>query len=373
MTIAALISQTRGVAAFDSGERISVMTLGAGEIGQCVDGLPVRVALGNAEDIEYIGVEDLEELRRHLVLRRDQGRLLEAALVLIDRSEPEEIRRLAAAEFERLYRDETWQWVEGVLLSRPAPESADFRGAAERCERRGDLFLEVERLQPRVVSVRNAWLALPQSLFGSAKEMSQARAEAVRKGAFRALVRGEPWQGVVVGSWSEAWCALVAAASPEPSMEGFDGVALPSPDRLEQPQSEAQLPGSLVMPNKRKRISRRRLAGQRVLSHVPTYSLESGAHKPHIAARRYIAENGLTPPALLHVRRNEHTSDSFFWGEKGLFSAHYAEENHFLFPSLRVIVEKIGEEVLFEGIEAVERSKSLEVLVPEDFVSIEAQ
>ena len=41
----------------------------------------------------------------------------------------------------------------------------------------------------------------------------------------------------------------------------------------------------------------------------------------------------------------------FFWGEKGLFSAQYAEENHFLFPSLKVVVEGIGEERIFEGLE----------------------
>ncbi len=50
-------------------------------------------------------------------------------------------------------------------------------------------------------------------------------------------------------------------------------------------------------------------------------------------------------------RRNEHTTDRFFWGEKGLFSAQYAEENHFLFPSLKVVVEGIGEEKIFEGLE----------------------
>ncbi len=37
--------------------------------------------------------------------------------------------------------------------------------------------------------------------------------------------------------------------------------------------------------------------------------------------------------------------------KKGLFSAQYAEENHFLFPSLKVVVEGIGEEKIFEGLE----------------------
>ena len=105
------------------------------------------------------------------------------------------------------------------------------------------------------------------------------------------------------------------------------------------------------MSKTRKRISRRRLAGQRVLAHVPTFHLETGAHKPVTAARRYIAESGLCSPAILNVRRNEHTTARFFWGEIGLFSAQYAEENHFLFPSLRSIVDAIGESLIFEGLE----------------------
>ena len=87
------------------------------------------------------------------------------------------------------------------------------------------------------------------------------------------------------------------------------------------------------------------------MSHVPIFHLETGQHKPVTAARRYIAEAGLNAPSILNVRRNEHTTDRFFWGEKGLFSAQYAEENHFLFPSLRVIVDFLGEERIFAGLE----------------------
>ena len=105
------------------------------------------------------------------------------------------------------------------------------------------------------------------------------------------------------------------------------------------------------MSKKRKRISRRRLAGQRVMAHVPTFHLETGEYKPVTAARRYIAETTINSPAIVNVRRNEHTTDRFFWGEKGLFSAQYAEENHFLFPSLRSIVEAVGEHNMFEGLE----------------------
>ena len=142
----------------------------------------------------------------------------------------------------------------------------------------------------------------------------------------------------------DAVCRRPCVDQPHAMTEGFDlsGPLLASFNHV---------PRSSTMSKKRKRISRRRLAGQRVLAHVSTHHLETGEYKPVTAARRYIAEAGLVPPALLNVRRNEHTTDRFFWGEKGLFSAQYAEENHFLFPSLRTIVDSIGEDALFEGLD----------------------
>lgn len=89
------------------------------------------------------------------------------------------------------------------------------------------------------------------------------------------------------------------------------------------------------MARKRKRKSRRRQEGRKILELVPQYSIESGEDKPVTAARKYIQSVGISPPALLVVKRNEHTTDRYFWAEKGLFGAQYVEENHFLFPSLR--------------------------------------
>jgi len=73
---------------------------------------------------------------------------------------------------------------------------------------------------------------------------------------------------------------------------------------------------------------------------VPQYSISSGEDKPVTAARKFIHAEGIIPPALLLVKRNEHTTDRYFWAEKGLFGAQYVEENHFLFPSLKQLVEK---------------------------------
>ena len=91
------------------------------------------------------------------------------------------------------------------------------------------------------------------------------------------------------------------------------------------------------MARKRKRKSRRRQEGRKILELIPQYNIESGEDKPVTAARKHIKSIGITPPALLIVKRNEHTTDRYFWAEKGLFGAQYVEENHFLFPSLRSI------------------------------------
>ncbi|MEM6447545.1 MAG: DUF3155 domain-containing protein [Cyanobacteria bacterium J06642_2] len=92
------------------------------------------------------------------------------------------------------------------------------------------------------------------------------------------------------------------------------------------------------MARRRKRKSRRRLEGRKILELIPQFSLDSGEDKPVTAARKFIQTKNVAPPALLLVRRNEHTVDRYFWAEKGLFGAQYVEENHFLFPSLRALI-----------------------------------
>jgi hypothetical protein len=104
--------------------------------------------------------------------------------------------------------------------------------------------------------------------------------------------------------------------------------------------NDRQKKEGLSLARRRKRKSRRRLEGRKILEHVPQYSIESGEEKPVTAARKFIQSEGIVPPALLLVKRNEHTTDRYFWAEKGLFGAQYVEENHFLFPSLRAMLEE---------------------------------
>jgi len=63
---------------------------------------------------------------------------------------------------------------------------------------------------------------------------------------------------------------------------------------------------------KRKRKSRRRQEGRKILELIPQYSIESGEDKPVTAARKYIQAIGISPPALLIVKRNERKVNEFF-------------------------------------------------------------
>lgn len=102
------------------------------------------------------------------------------------------------------------------------------------------------------------------------------------------------------------------------------------------------------MARRRKRKSRRRLEGRKILEMIPQFSIDSGEEKPVNAARQFVHSQKVPPPALLLVRRNEHTIDRYFWAEKGLFGAQYVEENHFLFPSLRALCSE-SEELVASG------------------------
>ncbi|MBC6420195.1 MAG: DUF3155 domain-containing protein [Hormoscilla sp. SP12CHS1] len=118
------------------------------------------------------------------------------------------------------------------------------------------------------------------------------------------------------------------------------------------------------MARRRKRKSRRRLEGRRILEQVAHYHIETGEDKPVTAARKYIRAQGIVPPALLLVKRNEHTTDRYFWAEKGLFGAQYVEENHFLFPSLKEAEQKaqIAASAAIKAQAAIRLSGSTEIL-----------
>ncbi|MBW4699953.1 MAG: DUF3155 domain-containing protein [Aphanocapsa lilacina HA4352-LM1] len=80
--------------------------------------------------------------------------------------------------------------------------------------------------------------------------------------------------------------------------------------------------------------------GRQLLKQIPQFRICCSEDKPVTAARRFVQENNIVPPAVIAVQRNQQAAERFFWSTRGLFGARYAEEHYFLFPSLVAIVHQ---------------------------------
>ncbi|AGY60181.1 DUF3155 domain-containing protein [Gloeobacter kilaueensis] len=78
--------------------------------------------------------------------------------------------------------------------------------------------------------------------------------------------------------------------------------------------------------------------GRHLLKQVPQFRISCCEDKPVTAARRFVQENQIVPPAVISVQRNQQAAERFFWSTRGLFGARYAEDHYFLFPSLVALV-----------------------------------
>jgi hypothetical protein len=92
--------------------------------------------------------------------------------------------------------------------------------------------------------------------------------------------------------------------------------------------------------------SKRRLYGEQLLKHVPTLTIFETKWKTLTSVRRFIAANGLQPPYVINVISDDKSTTSYVYTERGLFTYQYASESFFLFSSLRLIEESIGEAAL---------------------------
>lgn len=91
------------------------------------------------------------------------------------------------------------------------------------------------------------------------------------------------------------------------------------------------------MPSNRgvKKISNiRRLAGRKVLDHVPVYHFEGDGTVPVTQARIMARELEIPVPAIITIKRTEFTTDRFFRSKKGMFGVDYVEYNYFNFQEL---------------------------------------
>jgi hypothetical protein len=186
--IPALISQVKGLAAFDDGNGVRYLSVLALDQIAYDDFEILGRALSTAPDLEKIEVADLSALRNHLLMRRSREEALFAALSLLDGKNSPEIRRLAAVELASS-RGEQWEWVEGVLMCTPLPKAADTDGAARYITDHQEFFDGLLDHQDVISQLRRIWDALPNENFRH-ESREQIRATVVRCGAFRNLLHG---------------------------------------------------------------------------------------------------------------------------------------------------------------------------------------
>jgi hypothetical protein len=187
--IAALISQVKGLAVFDTDDCLCFVSASQlGEILYDEQGFYER-EVAEAPDLEAIEVEDLDSLRKHLAMRRSREELLHATLILLDTAWSRELRETAARTITQELSSEDFAWVQGVLSSVPLPESANPQEASLLCPEIGDFLVQLAELQCELKLLRTAWHALPDGMFQN-ESRDQVRAKVVRCGGFRNLLFG---------------------------------------------------------------------------------------------------------------------------------------------------------------------------------------
>ena len=97
-----------------------------------------------------------------------------------------------------------------------------------------------------------------------------------------------------------------------------------------------------TMTEPRTRQSRRRRQGQKVLDQVRSYQLDGNGAVSVTAARKFVKENDLSYPAVIHVRRTKYTIDSFFLSDSCMFGLPYVEFNWKQFGCLKELGKEIG-------------------------------
>lgn len=116
---------------------------------------------------------------------------------------------------------------------------------------------------------------------------------------------------------------------------------------------------------KRFRPCRRQIQGRKVLEHVENHATDAEGLVPVTAARRFVAENGIQAPAIIAVKRNQFTTDHFFWAERGMFGLPYVEHNWVAFPCLHKIADMLEDHELQVDISIRDMALEAEPFLPE--------
>jgi hypothetical protein len=188
--ICAMLSQSRGIAIVDDESTLLRLDAHAPRSPAPIGLAAAAALLHGAPDLETVHAVDLEAISRHLEWRDRRERLLTATLWLVDPVAPEPVWRAAALDWVDAWDEPSQRWVEGILLSRVAPEGVDLSRIGDRLGDRAPDWTWIQDSQARIARVCIAWETIPDAAFGEIPRAT-LRAAAVREGAFRAMVLGK--------------------------------------------------------------------------------------------------------------------------------------------------------------------------------------
>lgn len=189
----ALISGRAGLALVVDGDRLASIHAADPEFMVPRQPADFRYLAGEAQD--FVPYENLtrEEIVSELLLAEDREDALRLILTAQDPDLPDDIRREAVDELEKLIQESgVGSYLEGVLYAHPLPRSLDLAGAMQRA-RTAEAWETLTLLelvwshQDAISDVRQAWESIPLADFSGEEDHWQATA--VRQGLFRDLAR----------------------------------------------------------------------------------------------------------------------------------------------------------------------------------------
>ena len=189
----AVISGRAGLALLIEGE--SLMSLDVDDLETLVprSHYDLRFLLADATDLVTLENTDRDQTAERLDLEHDIACALDMTLIALDSDSSMELRAEAVEALDELLANaRVVERLEFTMYAKPLPEAADLMGALFCTEvtmaASRSFFERLDRCQTAIATVREAWDALPDNLFGDEQSAKAVFHDAVsREGLFRVL------------------------------------------------------------------------------------------------------------------------------------------------------------------------------------------
>ncbi len=187
--IPVLISQSHGLAIFDTGSELGIIrTQNPDEIEYKTEQLISKLT-SQIKDFEAINVKDLEALKKILEIRQSREEQLNLALILIDPTYSLNTKKAAAKALSSPRKYDEWRWVENVLFSNPEIDELDLNFALKVNTPYKDTFDTLLNNKHRISLLRRSIYALPSHTFHN-QSRNDLVAFGINKSVFSTYVRG---------------------------------------------------------------------------------------------------------------------------------------------------------------------------------------